>query len=54
MVNDLHFLLALLKPPPTASVEVLVELGLSYEKVRDRIEGGRLPSFEIQRASTLG
>lgn len=38
MVNDLHFLLALLKPPaPTASVEVLVELGLSYEKVRDRI-----------------
>ena len=32
------FMLALLKPPaPTASVEVLVEVGLSYEKVRDRI-----------------
>ncbi len=36
--TDLHFLLALLKPPaPTASAEALVELGLSYEKVRDRI-----------------
>jgi hypothetical protein len=37
--TDLHFLLALLRPPaPTASAEVLVELGLSYERVRDRIE----------------
>jgi hypothetical protein len=36
--TDLHILLALLKPPaPTASAEVLVELGLTYEKVRDRV-----------------
>jgi hypothetical protein len=36
--TDLHFLLAILKPPaPTASSEVLVELGLSYGTVRDRI-----------------
>jgi hypothetical protein len=37
--TDLHFLLALLRPPaPTPSAEVLAELGLSYEKVRDQIE----------------
>jgi hypothetical protein len=37
---DLHFLMALLRPPaPTASAEVLSELGLSYEKVRDQTEG---------------
>jgi hypothetical protein len=36
--TDLHFLLAILKPPaPTASSEILVELGLSYGTVRDRI-----------------
>lgn len=36
--TDLHFLLALLKPPaPTASAEVLVGLGLDHETVRDRI-----------------
>jgi hypothetical protein len=36
--TDLHFLLALLKPPQrTASAEVLVELGLTYDKVRDRL-----------------
>lgn len=37
--TDLHFLLALLRPPaPTPSAEVLAELGLSYQKVRDRVE----------------
>jgi hypothetical protein len=36
--TDLHFLMAILKPPaPTASAEVLAELGLGYEDVRDRI-----------------
>jgi hypothetical protein len=34
-----HFLLALLKPgAPTASAEVLAELGLSYEQVRDQLK----------------
>jgi hypothetical protein len=38
--SDLHFLLALLRPPsPTASAEVLQTLGLTYEKVRDSIDG---------------
>jgi hypothetical protein len=34
-----HFLLALLKPPaPTPAADVLAELGLTYEKVRERLE----------------
>ena len=37
--TDLHVLLALLKPPaPTAATDALAELGLSYEKVRERLE----------------
>jgi hypothetical protein len=37
--TDSHFLLALFKPPaPTASAEVLAELGLSYEQVRDQLK----------------
>jgi hypothetical protein len=49
--TDLHFLLALLKPPaPTASAEVLAELGLSYEAVRDRI--AKLGRSRRKRART--
>lgn len=37
--TDLHFLLAILRPPtPTECADVLGELGLSYEKVRDEIK----------------
>ena len=42
--NHLHFLLALLNPPvPTASAEVLADLGLRYDDVRDELED-RSPS----------
>jgi hypothetical protein len=37
--TDWHFLLALLKPPAsTVSAEVLANLGLSYERARERME----------------
>jgi hypothetical protein len=43
--TDLHFLLALLKPPVrTASSHVLAELGLTYERVRDRLAEVDRPS----------
>lgn len=50
--TDLHFLSALLRAPaPTPSAEVIVELGLSYEKVRDRIVKWNRP--RRKRAGTL-
>lgn len=65
--TDLHFLLALHKPPqPTVTAEALAALGLSYERVRDQIEelnprprrkwsgAGSTPTFQLILGAAQG